>query len=75
MRRKLIAGNWKMNLTAIDARAMIAELRKLIDPDAALLAKDRDLLIAPSSVIDSRGRAGARRLIDRTRRAEYALGR
>jgi triosephosphate isomerase len=51
MRRKLIAGNWKMNLTANEARAMIAALRKHIDPYAALLAKDRDLLIAPSSVI------------------------
>jgi triosephosphate isomerase len=51
MRRKLIAGNWKMNLTALDARAMIANLRKQIDPVAALLAKDRDLLIAPAIVV------------------------
>ena len=51
MRRKLIAGNWKMNLTANDARAMIADLRKQIDPLAALLAKDRDLLIAPAAVV------------------------
>ncbi len=51
MRRKLIAGNWKMNLTANDARAMIADLRKQIDPLAALLARDRDLLIAPASVV------------------------
>jgi triosephosphate isomerase len=51
MRRKLIAGNWKMNLTALDARAMLANLRTQIDPVAALLAKDRDLLIAPASVV------------------------
>ena len=51
MRRKLIAGNWKMNLTANDARAMIAELRKHIDPLAAQLARDRDLLIAPPAVV------------------------
>ncbi len=50
MRRKLIAGNWKMNLTANDARAMVAELRKQIDPLAAQLAKDRDLLIAPAAI-------------------------
>jgi len=51
MRRKLIAGNWKMNLTANEARAMIADLRKQIDPLAALLARDRDLLIAPAPVV------------------------
>jgi triosephosphate isomerase len=50
MRRKLIAGNWKMNLAANDARAMIGDLRKSIDPVAAALAKDRDLLIAPATV-------------------------
>src|SRR5271157_1830418 len=51
MRRKLIAGNWKMNLGANDARAMIADLRKQIDPLAATLIKDRDLLIAPATVV------------------------
>jgi triosephosphate isomerase (TIM) len=51
MRRKLIAGNWKMNLSANDARAMIAELRKQIDPLAARLAQDRDLLVAPAAVV------------------------
>jgi triosephosphate isomerase len=50
MRRKLIAGNWKMNLAPNDARAMIGDLRKSIDPVAAALAKDRDLLIAPATV-------------------------
>jgi triosephosphate isomerase len=50
MRRKLIAGNWKMNLTANEARAVIAALRKEIDRDAAALAKDRDLMIAPAAV-------------------------
>ena len=51
MRRKLMAGNWKMNLASTDARAMLADLRKQIDPLAAQLAKDRDLLIAPASVM------------------------
>jgi triosephosphate isomerase (TIM) len=51
MRRKLFAGNWKMNLGANEARAVIADLRKLIDPMTAALAKDRDLLIAPATVV------------------------
>jgi triosephosphate isomerase len=51
MRRKLIAGNWKMNLGSNEARAMIAGLRTQIDPLAAQLAKDRDLLIAPAAVV------------------------
>jgi triosephosphate isomerase (TIM) len=51
MRRKLIAGNWKMNLGPAEARAMIAGLRAHVDPLAAQLAKDRDLLIAPAMVV------------------------
>jgi len=51
MRRKLIAGNWKMNLGAVEARAMVAELRAQIDPVAAQLAKDRDLLLAPTAIV------------------------
>jgi triosephosphate isomerase len=50
MRRKLIAGNWKMNLSANDARAMIAGLRAQIDPLAAAIGKTRDLLVAPVAV-------------------------
>ena len=50
MRRKLIAGNWKMNLSANEARAVIAALRAQIDPVAAQLAKDRELLIAPTTL-------------------------
>ena len=51
MRRKLIAGNWKMNLTAVEARAVIAGIRAEIDRDAAALARDRDIMIAPPAVI------------------------
>jgi len=51
MRRKLIAGNWKMNLTALEARAMIAALRQDIDRNAAALARDRDIMIAPPAVM------------------------
>ena len=48
MRRKLLAGNWKMNLTPTEARALIAALRAEIDRDAATLAKDREVMVAPS---------------------------
>jgi triosephosphate isomerase (TIM) len=51
MRRKLIAGNWKMNLTAPEARAMIAALRQDVDKDSAALARDRDILVAPPAVL------------------------
>jgi triosephosphate isomerase len=50
MRRKLFAGNWKMNMTPSEARALIAELRKELDPDARTLATDRDVLVAPPSL-------------------------
>jgi triosephosphate isomerase (TIM) len=51
MPRKLIAGNWKMNLTALEARALIAALRADIDRDAARLARDRDVMVAPAAVL------------------------
>jgi triosephosphate isomerase (TIM) len=47
MRRKLFAGNWKMNLTPVEARALIEGLRADLDPDAALLARDREVMVAP----------------------------
>ncbi|HZP44945.1 MAG TPA: triose-phosphate isomerase [Candidatus Binataceae bacterium] len=47
MRRKLFAGNWKMNLGPNEARALIAELRRELDPQAAHLSRDRDILVAP----------------------------
>ncbi len=47
MRKKLFAANWKMNLTPLEGRALIAALRAAIDPDSALLARDRDVLVAP----------------------------
>jgi len=51
MRRLLIAGNWKMNLTALEARAMIASLRRDIDPESGTLTRDRDIMIAPPAVM------------------------
>ncbi|MGH7780894.1 MAG: triose-phosphate isomerase [Candidatus Binataceae bacterium] len=51
MRRLLLAGNWKMNLNAVEARALIAALRAEIDRDAAVLARDRDVMVAPAAVM------------------------
>jgi triosephosphate isomerase (TIM) len=51
MRRKLIAGNWKMNFTADEACAMLAALRADIDRDAPARAKDRDVMVAPAAVL------------------------
>jgi triosephosphate isomerase (TIM) len=48
MRRKLFAANWKMNLTPAEGRDLIAAIRAELDPDAATLASDRDVMIAPS---------------------------
>jgi triosephosphate isomerase len=47
MRKKLIAGNWKMNLGPTEGRTLIAELRAELDRDAASLARDREVLVAP----------------------------
>jgi len=51
VRRKLIAANWKMNLVPVEARALVAAIRADLDPDAATLANDRDVMIAPSDVL------------------------
>src|SRR5712672_1628807 len=50
-RKKLIAGNWKMHLVPVEARALIAGLRAEIDRDAATLAKDREVMVAPPTVL------------------------
>jgi triosephosphate isomerase len=47
MRKKLFAGNWKMNLTSAEGRALVAALRVELDPRAASLIGDREVLIAP----------------------------
>lgn len=51
MRRLMLAGNWKMNLTAVEARALITAIRADIDRDAAALARDRDIMLAPAAVM------------------------
>jgi triosephosphate isomerase (TIM) len=50
MRRKMLAGNWKMNLTPSEGRLLIRALRADLDRDAALLARDRDVMVAPPFV-------------------------
>jgi triosephosphate isomerase len=47
MRKKLFAGNWKMNLTPTEGRTLIAELRRELDPSAVAFAADREVLVAP----------------------------
>jgi triosephosphate isomerase len=47
MRKMLFAGNWKMNLTPNEGRVLVSEIRTELDCDAAVLAKDRDVLVAP----------------------------
>jgi triosephosphate isomerase (TIM) len=47
MRRKLFAGNWKMNLAPLEARALVAALRADLDPDSASLTRDREVLVIP----------------------------
>ncbi len=51
MRRLLIAGNWKMNLTPAEARALIAALRAELEPDGPALARDRDVMVAPAAAL------------------------
>ncbi|HUN59355.1 MAG TPA: triose-phosphate isomerase [Candidatus Binataceae bacterium] len=47
MRKLLFAANWKMNLTPAEGRALIDSLRAKLDPDAAVIARDREVMIAP----------------------------
>ncbi len=47
MRKKIFAANWKMNLTPLAARSLIAALRADLDRDAAALARDREVIVAP----------------------------
>lgn len=50
MRRKLLAGNWKMNLTPPAARQLIRALRAELDRDAATISRERDVLVVPPFV-------------------------
>ena len=50
MRKKLIAGNWKMNLTADEGRALALAVRSQIEPEAPALLRDREVMVAPPFV-------------------------
>jgi triosephosphate isomerase (TIM) len=47
MRKKLFAGNWKMNLGPTEGRDLIAALRAQLDHDAGAFGKDREVMVAP----------------------------
>lgn len=47
MRKKLFAANWKMNLTPAEGRTLIVAIRAELDRDAAVLARDREVMVAP----------------------------
>jgi triosephosphate isomerase len=51
MRKALIAGNWKMNLDAERARRLIVDIRAALDPERDALARDREVMVAPPSVL------------------------
>ena len=51
MRKELIAGNWKMHLLPAGARALVERIRAEIDHDAATLAKDREVMVAPPAIL------------------------
>ncbi|MBV8774905.1 MAG: triose-phosphate isomerase [Deltaproteobacteria bacterium] len=50
MRKKLFAANWKMNITPLEARSLVAVLRADLDADTAMLMRDREVLLAPPFV-------------------------
>ncbi|MGH8011936.1 MAG: triose-phosphate isomerase [Candidatus Binataceae bacterium] len=47
MRKKLFAGNWKMNMTPNEGRILVMALRAELDRDAAALAQDSEVMVAP----------------------------
>jgi triosephosphate isomerase (TIM) len=51
MRKKLIAGNWKMHLLPAGARALVERIRAEIDHDAQTHAKDREVMVAPPAIL------------------------
>ncbi len=51
MRKKLIAANWKMNMTPASAAELIGALRANIQRDAGELLTDRQVLVAPPAIL------------------------
>jgi triosephosphate isomerase len=67
MRRKLIAGNWKMYKTVAEAVALVEELKK------GAAGAPGDALVAPAIHGDPGRRRRRQGLVDRRRRPEHAL--
>jgi triosephosphate isomerase (TIM) len=50
MRKKIVAGNWKMNKTAAEAIALANEVAQLVKTD---VSKDVQVIMAPPSLFIS----------------------
>lgn len=62
MRRPIIAGNWKMNKTAAEAEALIAELKPLVaksKPEVVICVPYTDLWVAKHAIEGSKIKLGA----------------
>ena len=68
MRRRLIAGNWKMNSTIREAGDLAAEVRLCLDSTEGI-----DVVLCPSVHSVSRGRRAVKRLTNRGWGTEPAL--
>lgn len=49
-RRKIIAGNWKMNKTPSEAVALVEELKPLVANDAVSFSFPHEILIEQSGI-------------------------
>ena len=62
MRKPIIAGNWKMNKTAAEAEALIAELKPLVvksKPEVVICVPYTDLWAAKAAIAGSKIKLGA----------------
>ncbi|MBQ9485224.1 MAG: triose-phosphate isomerase [Clostridia bacterium] len=62
MRRPIIAGNWKMNKTAAETEALIAELKPLVaksKPEVVICVPYTDLWAAKNAIVGTKIRLGA----------------
>ena len=51
-RKKIIAGNWKMNMTPSEAVALVNELKPLVVNDEVLIITDMLALIRRVNLVD-----------------------
>ena len=62
MRKPIIAGNWKMNKTAAEAKALIEELKPLVaksKPEVVVCVPYTDLWAVKDAIAGSKIRLGA----------------